>query len=533
YIKFTGLRKDIPDLINAMDICVLSSHYEGLPNVIMEYMACSKPVIATRVGGCPELVVEGKTGYLVPPKNPKALADKIVALLKDKTLRVVMGRAGRKRVEDLFTSQRMAQETEQLYESLVQPRIAYILSQFPETHETFILREIRALKQKQVGIKILSMKPCRDKVIHDEARELIGETVYGHVNVLSIVYCVLSKPIRTFRALLYIFKTYGKNPKELIKALYVLFECFYFLRVIKKENIRHIHSHWATMPTTAAMVLSKLTGIPFSFTAHAWDIFVNPDGLDEKIKRARCVVTCTDYNRRFLTYFCKNGEQNKIHLNYHGIEIASVASLPRNDTLNENLGTVPKKRGQSLRILAIGRLVETKGFEYLIEACKILKDKEIPFECKIVGEGPLRRSLHAAAVSLKLRDKIKFLGIQTQGQIKQLFSEATMLVQPSVMARNGDRDGIPNVILEALAYGVPVIATNFSGIPEAVIHAKTGILVPDRDSSALANAIIELHNDCYLTDKLINEARTLVEERFNTQRNVEELIGIFQKYNII
>lgn len=399
-------------------------------------------------------------------------------------------------------------------------KIIYILSQFPEIHETFILREIKALKDRGIDILILSLKPCRDKVIHDEARELMKKTIYGKVHGLWFTVHSILHPVKTISTFFYVVKTYSKSPKEFIKAIYVWLECFYFARIIHKEKIMHIHSHWATMPTTAAVILSKLTGVPFSFTAHAWDIFVNCDGLEGKINKAKFVVTCTDYNRKFLSHFCKNGQHKKVHLNYHGIDV---------DKFTVHSSQLTSK----LVILAIGRLVETKGFEYLIEACRILNDKEISFECRIVGSGPLENKLKSLAISYGLRDRINFLGIRNQEEIKKLYSEATVLTQPSVMAKNGDRDGIPNVILEAMALGAPVIATNFSGISEAVIDKDTGILVPDRDSSALAEAIVTLWQDEQLRERLSLNGRKLIESKFNTDTNIKELLTIFTSYGVL
>ena len=523
---FTGLRKDIPDLINAMDISILSSHYEGCPNVILEYMACSKPVIASDVGGCSELIVNNRTGFIVSPGNPAVIVDKLLELLKDKEARIRIGKEGRKRIEEYFTSEIMVKNTESLYKELLKPKIAFVLSQFPETHETFILREFRALQDRGINFKILSLKSCRDKVVHQEAEKLVKQTEYGLAHSSWVIAHSLIHPIKTLQTLGYVLGSYWRNPKELIKALYVWLECFYFARVIKKEKISHIHSHWATMPTTAAVILSRLTGLPYSFTAHAWDIFVNSNGLVGKINEAKFVVTCTDYNRRYLLNFI-NGHKNtktqghpcnsKIYRNYHGINLDEFRAL--------QISSVPVFQ---LKILAIGRLVETKGFEYLIEACSILNNRGIDFVCYIVGTGPLEKRFKLSAIHLQLLDKVKFLGIKTQEEIKRLYGEATVLTQPSVIAKDGDRDGIPNVIIEAMAMGVPIVATNVSGIPEVVVDGETGILVSERDSLALANGIEQLWRSQQLREALASRGRVLTEHKFNIDKNAEELIDVFQ-----
>ncbi|MFH1245697.1 MAG: glycosyltransferase [Candidatus Omnitrophota bacterium] len=523
-VIFTGLRKDVPDVVNSFDVGVLASHYEGCSNAIMEYMACAKAVAASNVGGNAELVREGVTGYIVEPKNAQALAEKIIALLKDKTLREKMGQAGRTRIEREFTVQKMAKNTEEMFEQLARgkaikkdPVIVYLLSQFPETHETFILREIKALKEQGVCLKILSLKPCRDTVIHPDAERMIAETVYGRVDFFCSVSCVLRHPLKVLSAFGYILKAYWENPREFIKGLYVLAECLYFVQALKKDKLRHIHSHWATMPTTAAVILSRLTGVAFSFTAHAWDIFVNSNGLTEKIKRAKFAVTCTDYNRKYLSGL--NGKSSKIYLNYHGLDLNEFG-FSRTD--------IPQ-----VKILSIGRLVETKGFSYLIKACEMLRKKGIEFSCDIVGQGPRKDFLQLQVACYNLENRVRLLGIKSQEEIKRLYVQASLFVLPCVVAEDGDRDGIPNVFLEAMAMGLPVIATDVSGIPEAVQDRETGLLVPPKDSFALTDAIIELYSNEDLKTKITANARELVERQFDVRKNIRALMGIYRDNGVL
>ncbi|MDD5680059.1 MAG: glycosyltransferase [Candidatus Omnitrophica bacterium] len=520
-VIFTGLRKDIPDLINAMDICVLSSHYEGCPNVILEYMACSKPVVASNVGGCAELVIDGETGFIVEPRNASVLADRIIQLLNNNDLRQQMGEKGRKRIESHFSVEKMVAQTETLYRKLTQPRIAYILSQFPVTSETFILREIRALQSRGVNIKIVSLKPCRDKIIHPEARELMRHTLYARAVTFGGLRFSFCYPVRALKTLSYVVSTYTSNPVGLAKALYVWLECLSLADMIKRDGITHIHSHWATMPTTAALILSKLAGIPFSFTAHAWDIFVDSAGLGEKIEKAKFTVTCTEYNRQFLHDIYQNGDKEKIYRNYHGIDIDKFSAIEKQNEDN------------MLHILSIGRLVETKGFEYLIEACAMLRNKGVPFECTIVGDGPLEAKLRMLVHDERLNNHVKLAGAMTQEEIKQLYCRATVLIQPSVVAKDGDRDGIPNVILEAMAMGIPIIATDLSGIPEAVMDNRSGILVPERDIYALSKAMETVWSDIKLRAVLSQNGRPIIREKFNIEKNIEELINIFEQNDVL
>jgi len=311
-ILFLGRRDDIPELLPIMDVAVNASYSEGMSNAILEAMAAGVPVVATAVDGNLETVVDGTTGILVPPKNPETMASAIIKILSDRKLARKMGDEAREVVKNKFTSEIMIKNTEDLYRDLLKPKIAYILSQFPVTSETFILREIKALQSRNVNIKIISLKPCRDKIIHPEAMELMRHTIYAHAVTFRSVRFSICYPNRTLKTLSYVITTYTSSPLGLIKALYVWLECISLADIIKKDGITHIHSHWATMPTTAAVILSKLVDIPFSFTAHAWDIFVDNPGLGEKIEKAKFVVTCTEYNKEYLKELVTKSQGHKV-----------------------------------------------------------------------------------------------------------------------------------------------------------------------------------------------------------------------------
>ena len=529
-VLFLGSRQDIPELLSIMDVSVSASYSEGMSNTILESMAAGVPVVATGVDGNLETVVDKESGILVPPKRPLVMADAIIMILKKPQIAKKMGETARQMAIQKFNSQVMVDNFENLYLSLtkstgrVKTKTAFLLSQFPETHETFILREFNALRNKGMEFCIISLKRCKDRVVHPEAKDLLKQTIYGRLYSRWSIAYGFKHPLRAMAAFGYILKTYFRQPYELVKAIYVWLECFYLANIIKREGITHIHSHWATMPTTAAVILSKLTGIPYSFTAHAWDIFVNTSGLAEKIDKAKFVVTCTEYNRKYLSdLYAKryplNAKRFKIHLNYHGVELDKFNFDRRPSTIDY----------RPARILAVGRLVEQKGFEYLILACKILEKRGIDFECKIIGEGLLRQSLEHCAINCQVASKVQFLGVQSQSRIRQLLKDSDMFIAPSMVARDGDRDGIPNVILEAMAMGVPVIASEISGIPEVVVNGNTGLLVSSANSISLALAIENLWRDPGLREKLALNARKLIEEKFDAAKNGEKLIEIFRK----
>ncbi len=519
-IIFTGLRRDVPALIRAFDIGVLSSHNEGCPNVVLEYMACSKPVVASSVGACPELIVNGETGFLVPAGDVLGMADKLAALLQNKSLRERMGEKGRKRVEEHFSSRLLAQNIEQVYGALLKPKLAFVLSQFPETHETFILQEFLGLQEKGIDFEIYSLKKCRDKIIHPQARSLMKRTIYIPTFCLwSLLYWLFVFPQGLSKALVRCIKTDFKNPVNFIKANVVFLKALYCARLMQRHHVRHIHAHWATMPATVAVVIAKLLDIPFSFTAHAWDIYLNnKESLKEKMRDAQFVVTCTKANKNYLDHLNQGRFNGKVVVNYHGIDLRSF-------TLRDN------RRRSSNLILAVGRLVEQKGFEYLVRACGILRRESLHFQCIVVGDGPLRSRLEDLRDGLGLNKMIMMPGTVQQEQIKKWFQEAAVFAAPSVIAKNGDRDGIPNVILEALAIGVPVVATEVSGIPEVIIDQDTGILIPQRDENALATAVENILLEHAPVDMFRVNGRRKIEREFDIRTNVTAFVEILSQYH--
>lgn len=399
-------------------------------------------------------------------------------------------------------------------------KFALILSQFPEIHETFILRELVEMKQKNIDFLLFSLKKCKDKFVHPEAEILMQETHYSPFIfswriISAFVYFLLKTPIKLVSTVIYIIKHNYKSVELLIKSLGVLPQALLFAKIMKANNIDHIHSHWATIPTTSAVIISRLLSIPYSFTAHAWDIFLNQTMLLEKLKNASFVITCTGYNKKYLDSLQKNQKnmQSEVIKNYHGIDFEN---LPKID-----------KHVQKNFIFSIGRLCEQKGFPYLIKACKILKDAGIEIQCKIVGEGPDREKLNDLIERENLHDTVSLLGLKTHEKIFELFNQAEIFVLPCVIAKNGDRDGIPNVLIEALAMKTPVVSTTVSGVPELIIKNKTGLTVNPRNSEELSVAINKLLYDKNLQDKFAQNGRELVEKNFDIKKNVAKLSDIF------
>jgi glycosyltransferase involved in cell wall biosynthesis len=282
----------------------------------------------------------------------------------------------------------------------------------------------------------------------------------------------------------------------------------------KLKGVEHFHAHFGQEATTVAMLASRLTDIPYSFTAHAYDIYddlrVDQELLKEKVRQARFVVTVCDHNRRVLTTLCGQKVARKIIRIYNGIDIAQFRPDP----------LVARQPGL---ILAVGRLVGKKGFRDLVRACRFLQDNGTSFKCLIVGEGEERDRLNQQIGALGLKDRVTLLGPLTQEEVLRLMREATVLVLPCVVSSSGNQDGLPSVLIEALAVELPAISTTLSGIPEIIEHGRTGLLVPPGDSMSLASTIEQVFGNPGLRERLARAGLRKVRAQFDVRKTAMAL----------
>jgi len=526
-VLFLGSRQDIPELLSIMDLSVNASYSEGMSNTILESMAAGLPVVATGVDGNLETVIDKETGILVPPKRPLSMANAIVNILKDKGLARRMGENARKLVSNKFNSKLMASNFTGLYIKLMKKRIAFVFSQFPCYDETFILREMRELMKEGLTFSIYSIKPCNDKIRHSEADELALETHYMPFFSLKLMainlYFILRRPLRYL-------VTFGKlifgNIKSInffIKTLILWPQAVGFAWQARKDKITIVHGQWATFPANAAMIISRLNNIPFSFTGHAHDIYLDTTMLAQKIKSAKFVTTCTQDNKEYLSKIAngKKGSaitrrllEDKIIVNYHGLDIGRFDRVDR-DRVEKN---------GVLNILSVGSLLECKGFDVLIDACRILKDRGLNFSCTIAGGGPLESKLKAHVSRLKLEKEINFLGYITQDKLIPFYHKADIFALPVKLDIHW---GIPNVLIEAMAAKIPIICTPLPSITEIIRDGATGFLVPENDPQVLAEKLFLLHGDKELREEVAIKGQQVVKEKFDIRRNVNSLIQIF------
>jgi len=294
-----------------------------------------------------------------------------------------------------------------------------------------------------------------------------------------------------------------------------VYQALQLARQLRMKPFHHLHAPFASDAATVARLASRLTGVPYSFTARAKDIFhqrVEPDDLRRKLRDAAAVVTISDMHLDYLRETF-GPLADKVRRIYNGLD------------LEEFPYRAPRDRAPV--IVAVGRLIEKKGFGDLIEACALLAERGRSFRCRIIGAGILRAELAAQIERLGLIGSVELVGPVCQSEVRREIECAAVLAAPCVIARDGDRDGLPNVIQEALALGTPVISTDVAGIPEVVRDEETGLQAPKHDPPALAAALERLLGDSALRCRLASAGRQLIEEEFDIHKTTAVRRGLF------
>ncbi|MDX1650519.1 MAG: glycosyltransferase, partial [Myxococcota bacterium] len=356
--------------------------------------------------------------------------------------------------------------------------IGYVLRRFPKISETFVLNEILALEARGERVTIFSLQPTRDSRFHADLGRLRASVVYvpgpSELRALAryALRCLRARPRACLRALGRVLRS-GRP-----RLLWRLVQSAWVAERVRALRIGHLHAHFATDATEAASLVAEITGLPFSFTAHAVDIY--KDGVDERmlareIAQARFVATVSECNRRHLRRLA-NGAADRIVRVYNGIDL-------------ERFRLQPPPPSEPFTILCVARLVEKKGLDVLVEACALLRERGLALRCRIVGKGARRSALQAQIRLRGLEGVVELLGAHTQSEVLARYAEAHVFALPCVVGSDGNRDGLPVSLVEALACGLPVVTTPVTGIPEVVRHEHNGLVVPDRDPRALADAL--------------------------------------------
>jgi glycosyltransferase involved in cell wall biosynthesis len=427
--------------------------------------------------------------------------------------------------------------------------VGYVLKGYPRFSEVFIASEIYRLERERIPLRLYVLKP-RD----EERHHPVVERIAARPTYLPDATSLREQPfVPWLRQNLPLFtpslrRTFRKRPGGVIRAaaaataqsvrarrtrwspprkLYVK----EFLRataladaVLEERDVGHLHAHFAHGTTTVTWLAGMITGLPFSFTGHAKDVWspsLNPAGLlRRKLLAADFAIGCTEANRRHLQSVAPEAT---VHRAYHGLN-ADFASLVASAN-----GRPAPSQGK-LRVLAVGRLVPKKGFDVLLEACVLLEAEGAEVELQLVGEdGEQGGELRELARRLELDSRVRFQGPLGQTQLFEAYRSASVLCAPSRVLADGDRDGIPNVIAEAMACGVPVVATRVSGIPELVEDGVNGVLVRPDDPGALAAALARIGADPLFARRLGEAGRATIAERFDGDRLAHDVAELFRR----
>lgn len=405
------------------------------------------------------------------------------------------------------------------------PKIAYIMSRFPKISETFILYEILALRNSGITVELFPLLREQQPVAHKEAIKLTKEAHFHPFVSNKILkanwYFIRLNPIAYFKVLFEVLWGTIASRAFFVGAIGIFPKSVLFAYEMLKLDITHVHAHFATHPTVAALIIHRLISIPFSFTAHGSDLHVDRTMLDKKIQAVKFAVTISTYNKELMIKECGEEARNKIHVIHCGVD------------LNVHKFLTAKNNNRVFQIVCVASFEEVKGHKYLIDACKRLADGGYQFDCHFIGIGPLQEEIEDLAAQTGIRNRFHFHGGQKRQEVAEFFANADVKVLASVRTKNGKREGIPVVLMEAMASGLPVVASNLSGIPELVEDGIAGILVPPGDSQAFAEALQKLIENPDLRAKLGSNGRKKVMNEFNLQKSVAELRSLFLENNSI
>ena len=413
------------------------------------------------------------------------------------------------------------------------PTVGYLPKGFPRISETFITNEVLELERLGLDIEIYSLKrpegagrqPMAAKV--QAPLTYLPEKIVLSMLMLLPVHLMLAlrRPTRYWKCLSWTARRCWKSRST--STLRRFFQAGYLVGWhLRGREIPHYHAHFCHGPATVAMFVSWLTGSTYSFTAHAKDLYLtDPAILRTKMMDASFALTCTGFNQQYMENISQGA--CPVHLVYHGIDVERF-------TRGSHSQVVPmrgrNKDGEHLpMILSVGRMVEKKGFDTLLRAYALMRDQGLKFRAVLYGDGEKRAQLEALVRQLELHDIVEMPGSILQDELVEVYRQADMFAIACQILENGDRDGLPNVLVEAAAMEVPIVSTDVSGVPELIDDGINGFLVPSRDPQALAERMAKLLLDPQLRREFAQAGRERVLRDFDLQNNTHRILGLFHE----
>lgn len=399
-------------------------------------------------------------------------------------------------------------------------RVGYVLKVYPRFSETFVVTEILAREAAGEDLAIFALRPTTDARFHPEIARVQAPVHHlARPAKLTSAWSLLAQaqdelPGFGVRFAEVLPLMVAMDPADALQGIELAIQA-------RSARITHLHAHFATAAARAARLASALTGIPYSVTTHAKDLFhesVDQALLADVLTNADHVVAISDYN---LSYLRERFPQvaGRTRLIRNGLELDR---FPYAD---------PVPPGGALRVAAVGRLVEKKGFDLLVEAARCLHEQGMPLEVRIAGEGALREQLELAVADAGLQQVVRLLGPRSQSEVRELLGWADVMAAPCVVGTDGNADGLPTVLLEAMAMGVPCVASAVTGIPEVIRPATrdspgTGVLLPAGNVPALVEGLREAGSPGFARVAVARAARALIETQFDAARQSRLLAGL-------
>ncbi|HSL34693.1 MAG TPA: glycosyltransferase family 4 protein [Candidatus Limnocylindrales bacterium] len=405
--------------------------------------------------------------------------------------------------------------------------VAYVMSRFPKLTETFILDELVAVDRAGLRVELFPLLRERADVVHPEAEPWVRRAHYlpflSPAIVASNLSFLVRHPRRYLGTLAAMLRGTAGSLNFYLGGIGIFPKVVHAARRMEALGVGHVHCHFATHPALAGFLVHRLVGIPFSFTAHGSDLHVDRTMLCRKVSEAAFVVTISRSNAAVFEAEC-GGPIETLRVVHCGID--GRVFRPNAVLGDAGVRADPPPDGP-LTIACVGTLHEVKGQTHLVEAAGELVRRGVDLRVRFVGDGPDRAELERLAAALLLGERVEFLGQRTRAEVVGLLGNADILVAPSVPTAEGKREGLPVVLIEAMAAGVPVVASHLSGIPELVEDGVTGLTVTPGDSTALADAIGRLAADPVLRSRLAEAGRARVTAEFDLDTNARRLIELF------
>lgn len=393
-------------------------------------------------------------------------------------------------------------------------RVGYVVSRFPKLSETFIVDEIDALERRGTRVELFAFMRGREPWVQAASKPLAERAQHprwgGLGDVAALLRWLLRRPLRLCDVLWTVAVEHAGSPRMGARALVAVAHGAGFALAMERAGVQHVHAHWATWTATCAWVVHRLTGLPYSFTAHADDIFVARPMLARKVEDAAFVVTIADFTRRWLVDRVSPAAAARVEVVHCGLDVSQFTPAPPPD-------------GGRLEIACVARLEPKKGLLHLVDACRVLRDEGVDFRCRIAGEGRQRGALEARIREHALFDRVELLGAQPREVVRALLLESHVMALPAVVDAEGRADGIPVALMEAQALGRACVATPVSGIPELIEDGRNGLLVAPGDAPALAAALARLAADRALCERLGAEGPRRVRAGFDIDGSAERL----------